>query len=220
MAVSREIDVVFLIADLSGYTALTEAHGGAHAADAVTRYVEIARSNLEPGCRIVERVGDEVLIVASDAAAGVKTALRLRDEIGREPLFPTVRAGIHGGRVVETSEGYFGAPLNLAARIAAHARGGQILCTQSIADTAAHMRGLELRLLGPVRFKNITEPVAVFTIETPRSKDEVSEVDPVCHMQVRAESAPARLPFEAKTYYFCSFSCARKFAASPDSYSE
>jgi class 3 adenylate cyclase len=32
MTVSEEIDAVFLIADLSGYTALTEAHGNLSAA--------------------------------------------------------------------------------------------------------------------------------------------------------------------------------------------
>jgi adenylate cyclase len=218
MSSSREVDVVFVFADLSGYTALTEAHGGSHAADVVTRYLEIAGRNLEPGARIVERVGDEVLIIANEASAAVKTAIRLRDSIAREPLFPMVRAGIHGGRVVETSEGYFGSPLNLAARVAAYARGGQLLCTKPIAHAAARLPDVEIRGLGPVRFKNVSEPVEVFVIDTPRSGEEGCDVDPVCHMQVRAESAPARLPYGTTTYYFCSFACARKFAASPESY--
>jgi adenylate cyclase len=50
----REVDVVFLIADLSGYTALTEAHGGVEAAKVVVRYVELARSALAADARLVE----------------------------------------------------------------------------------------------------------------------------------------------------------------------
>lgn len=54
---AQEIEVVILIADLCGYTALTEAHGNVQAANAVTRYAEIARAALAPGVRLVERVG-------------------------------------------------------------------------------------------------------------------------------------------------------------------
>jgi class 3 adenylate cyclase len=40
---TKEIHGVFLIADLSGYTALTEAHGNISAAQIVKRYVEIVQ---------------------------------------------------------------------------------------------------------------------------------------------------------------------------------
>jgi len=218
MSSSTEVDLVFVFADLSGYTALTEAHGGSRAAEAVARYLEIAERNLEPGARIVQRVGDEVLIVADRALVAVQTAIRIRNSIAREPLFPMVRAGIHGGRVLETSQGYFGSPLNLAARVAAYARGGQILCTKSIAEAAESLPGVGLQPLGAVRFRNVSEAVEVFLIDTARSVDEATELDPVCRMQVRADTAPARLPYGSRTYYFCSFACAQKFAASPATY--
>jgi len=50
--------VVFVIADLSGYTALTEAHGGDEAAMTVARYRKLAEGALADGARIVEQVGD------------------------------------------------------------------------------------------------------------------------------------------------------------------
>ena len=45
----------FLIADLAGYTALTEAMGDMEAAKVIARYVELAHDVLRPGTRIVER---------------------------------------------------------------------------------------------------------------------------------------------------------------------
>lgn len=51
---------VFLIGDLAGYTALTEAHGDMSAAKIVKRYVEIVNDNIFPGTKLVERVGDEI----------------------------------------------------------------------------------------------------------------------------------------------------------------
>lgn len=43
MTNSAEREVVFLVAGLSGYTALTAAHGGESAAGIVTRYFQIAQ---------------------------------------------------------------------------------------------------------------------------------------------------------------------------------
>ncbi len=112
-----EIEIVFLMADLSGYTALTEAHGAVEAARTVTRYLEMARAVLQPGARLVEQVGDEVLIVSEAPEAAVRTALALRDAVEREPLFPALRAGLHAGPVIEQGGRYFGAALNLTARV-------------------------------------------------------------------------------------------------------
>jgi adenylate cyclase len=215
---AEEVEVVFLIADLSGYTALTEVHGNIQAAGAVTRYAEIAHAALQPGARLVERVGDEVVIAAREAAAAVRTAIALRDLIDQEPLFPTVRCGIHAGTVVERGGQYFGGALNLTARVASHARAGQILCTAPVTTLAAALDKVEYQPLGEVRFKNIVDPVLVFEIVVGRRSTEAVVIDPVCRMQVRTEAAPARLPFDGQTYYFCSFDCARAFAERPERY--
>jgi hypothetical protein len=49
---AREVEVTFLMADMSGFTALTETHGDMHAANVATRYVEIAEEVLDPGARL------------------------------------------------------------------------------------------------------------------------------------------------------------------------
>ena len=77
MTGSKERDIVILVADLSGYTALTEAHGNASAAKIVNRYSEIAKESLHAGTRVLERVGDEILFASSDATSIVKTATQV-----------------------------------------------------------------------------------------------------------------------------------------------
>ena len=168
MGLAREVEVAFLMADLSGFTALTETHGDMHAATVAMRYVEIAQSALDPRARLVERVGDQVLIVAPDGDGAVRTAMRVFAAIEREPLFPRLRAGIHGGRVVEPDGRYFGTALNLTARLTAHARAGQILCTEPIAAAAHDLGDAAIQDIGLVRFKNIADPVRVFTEEAYR----------------------------------------------------
>ncbi|MGA6926422.1 MAG: hypothetical protein WBY88_12115 [Desulfosarcina sp.] len=98
---SNERNIVILVADLSGYTALTEAHGNASAAKIINRYSEIAKESLHTDSRVLELVGDEILFESADATSIVKTALRLVNKIESEPFFPTVHAGIHSGKVLE-----------------------------------------------------------------------------------------------------------------------
>lgn len=212
-----EVDVVFLIADLAGYTALTEAHGGTQAAKVIGRYVELAEGALRPGVNLVERVGDELLIVGPEPLAVLETAISLRDIIDTEPMFPGVRMGVQGGRVLRNDGRYYGTALNLTARLAAHARPGQILCSDAMA-AVCETTGIPYRELGPVRFRNLPLPVAVFEIGMSPPRDADSAIDPVCRMHVSATTAPARLPYGGAIHLFCSFDCARAFASAPDSF--
>ena len=215
---SKEIDIILLVADLSGYTALTEAHGNVSAAKVVNRYTEIAKESLYEGTRLIERVGDEILIAGTDAVAILKTALNLVHKIETEPFFPTVHAGIHAGKVLEQNGHYFGSALNIASRVASHARGCQILCTKAVAEMVGEMKDIEFRAIGEVSFKNIFEPVTLFEIITDCRKLEMNVLDPVCRMLVSPESAPAHLKFKSNKYYFCSFECAQKFTSQPNKF--
>ncbi|MBI1736641.1 MAG: YHS domain-containing protein [Candidatus Rokubacteria bacterium] len=217
MTTGTDVERAFLIADLSGYTALTEAHGNLEAAKVVTRYLELARETGDPLVRLVERVGDELVFVSDDSAALVATAARLRDAVEREPRFPRLRAGLNLGPVLEQGGQFFGAALNLAARVAEYARAGQILCTEGIAARVTPLGRFTCRSLGAVRFKNVSGAVTVFEL-VEEAERRAKAIDPVCRMQVDEETAPARLPWAGRTWHFCSFECARAFAGRPEDY--
>jgi class 3 adenylate cyclase len=210
--------VVFVIADLAGYTALTEAHGGDGAATTVARYRDLAERALADGARIVEQVGDELLIVAGDARAAMMSAVRIRAAVDAEPRFPGVRVGIADGPVVERDGRYFGTALNLTARLAARAGADEIFCTAAVAEACRDLAGVAFRGLGALRFKNVPTPVDVFTVVSQQADHQSAALDPVCRMRLDPGAAPARLPFGNTTHYFCSLGCARAFAASPESY--
>lgn len=217
MSPGLEVERAFLIADLSGYTALTEAHGNVEAGKVVTRYLELARASIVPGASLVERVGDELVLVSEAVPPLVATAVRLRDAVEAEPLFPRIRSGLHAGRVLQQDGQFFGAALNVAARLAQHAQAGQILCTEPVAAAVAAEARFGCRPLGTVRFKNLSTPVAVFEVGVDEAR-RAHVIDPVCRMQVDEEAAPARLPWAGRTFHFCSFECARAFAERPEDY--
>ena len=218
MNAARELDLALLIADLCGYTALTETHGALKASETVLRFVHLAKSCLEPGVSIVDSIGDEVFCSGADTLSMVRTGLRLRESIEREPDFPRVSIGIHRGPIVEREGRLFGAPINLTARLAAHAIGGQILCTEPIARAIATSAGVEPRVIGKQQFKNVTYAVALFELVRVSEKRVATVTDPVCRMQVAVDGAAATIVHEGVTYRFCSPECARLFSDAPGLY--
>jgi len=218
MSEAREIDLALLIADLCGYTALTETHGALKASETVLRFVHLAKSCLDPGVSIVDSIGDEVFCSGADTLAVVRTGLRLREAIEREPEFPRVSIGIHRGPIVEREGRLFGAPINLTARLAAHAIGGQILCTEPIARAIGTSAGVEPRPIGKQQFKNVTYAVPLFELVRVSEKPVAPATDPVCRMQVAVDGAVATIVHEGVAYRFCSPECAHLFSDGPGLY--
>lgn len=215
---AREIDRALLFADLSGYTALTEAHGGLKASEIVLRFVALVESSLESAVTIVSSIGDDVFVIGAGTLAVVRTALRLRDAVGREPRFPRIRMGIHRGAIIEREERLFGAPINLAARLCDRAEGGHIFCTNPIAKAVVTLAEIEPRAVGELHFKNVSRPVEVFDLVRVTEKRASAVVDPVCKMQVAANLAAVTIEHAGATYRFCSAECARAFARAPELY--
>jgi len=210
--------LTFLFADLAGFTALTETHGDDDAANVVARFYDLAHASLTGEARLIKTIGDAVMIVADQSPAAVLTALRLVAAVRAETDFPAVRTGLHSGPAVERSSDYFGATVNLAARITAYAHSDQILCTEAVAES---IRSLDIAVIysaGIVSFKNVAQPVALFELEDSQRHMTHHEIDPVCRMGLDPNTAPARLPFRDRLYHFCSFACAQKFAQAPDTY--
>ncbi len=207
-----------IFADLAGYTALTEAHGDANAADIAERFFELTASALKGDARIVKTIGDAVMVITSGASNGLEIGLDVLRLVDHEPHFPGVRVGVHHGTIVERNTDVFGATVNIAARLTAHAHVGQLLTTSTVAALTADHEHLTTTALGPTWLKNVGEPVEVFWIadHTPLAASQV--LDPVCRMFVDAESAPARLPWRERGWHFCSFECAHTFSQDPDRY--
>jgi class 3 adenylate cyclase len=164
----------FLFADLVGFTALAELHGDDVAADVAIRFgAEAARLATEHGARLVKSLGDAVMIRSDDAAGALLLGMRLHEELGTIPGMPPVHVGMHTGRAVEREGDWFGAAVNLAARVSDAARGGELLVTEATVAAAGDVRGVELECLGPQTFKNVSGPTSVYSA---RPAPESSEV--------------------------------------------
>jgi len=69
---------------------------------------------------------------------------------------PPAHVGIHAGPVLFQEGDYFGRTVNIASRIAAYARPGEILCSQEVVDASA-VEGVEFASIGPAELKGVGE---------------------------------------------------------------
>jgi class 3 adenylate cyclase len=174
--------LVFLIADIRGYTHFTEQYGDRAAADLTTRFAAIAREVLDQaGGRFIEARGDEILaafasaeralVAAQDLQAGCEAETRANP--GR-PL--RIGIGLDLGEAVPVEGGgYRGAALNRAARLCSLAAPGEILVSGGVVYVAPAVAGVTYTLRGQEQLKGFDAPVPILlvastatTVEGPR----------------------------------------------------
>ena len=215
----NELKTSFLIADLAGYTSLTETHGNVSAVNLVTRYIEIVQKSLKDDSVLQERVGDEVLIISNRVSCLLDTAKNLVHNIEQEHQFLSVHIGIHTGNVIKQDGNYFGSALNLCSRISSYSRGGQILCSEDVVKDTDNMELYQFIKVGDIRFKNVSEPVTIYELVLDSSNSSIV-VDPVCKMQINKLNSSAKITYNNKIYHFCSSKCLEIFIKNPDYYTQ
>lgn len=210
----------FVFADIAGFTALTEAHGDADAAELAAAFCQDVRDELPAyDGEHVKSIGDALMMRIPQPAAAVELGLRITHELMHAHGAPSVRVGLHHGAAVERDGDYFGASVNLAARLAGEASGGEVLTTAGTAALAGEIEGVGYEPRGRRELRNIREPIElVAAIRTGAASDRRLTLDPVCRMAVDPEHAAGRLQHGERTHWFCSLDCAAAFAKSPERY--
>jgi len=203
--------------DLAGFTALTDVHGDDAAIDLVDDFTALAADACrDTGANLVKTVGDAVMLAASSPGAGLDAVARLFHDAYERDGFPEPRAGLHHGPVVERGGDYFGATVNLAARVAGRAGSGQALVTAAFV-VPAEAAQLDVVVLGSHQMRNVLEPVELWAVELCATNVDVS-VDPVCRMRVDCHAALGSIRHAGIEHRFCSLACVTAFATDPDRY--
>jgi adenylate cyclase len=137
-------------ADLVGFTSLTREIDESGLAALVESFESRASDVIaEAGGRVVKTVGDEVMFVADDPAAGADIGLRLSEEVGGNADLPELRVGLACGPVVSRMGDVYGEPANVAARLTSLARPGSVLVDRHLADALADDDRWRLRRVAP-----------------------------------------------------------------------
>lgn len=199
-----EQEIAILIADLSGYTALTETHGAISAADLIDTYVKLVSDSLVGNASLHQTVGDEVLIISHSPDHLFSTAIMLMKNASIEHNFLQVHGALHYGTIVERNKNLFGSALNLTSRMASHAAAGTFLCSEEFLSALSSTPVNEAISKGKYSFKNVSEEKEVFEITI--DKPQHLYIDPVCRMIISKEKSFIAHPLESDVF-FCSQNC-------------
>lgn len=210
-------EATFLFADIAGFTALTEAHGDEEAVALVDEFTEVVRRELPGiGGEHVKTIGDALMLRIPDPGDAILLAVAISQRTLRSHGAPAVRVGLHHGPAVERQGDYFGATVNLAARVSGVASGGEVLVSGPTAALVPELEGVVYESRGRHELRNVRDPVELFAALRVGATAERLPVDPVCRMIVDPERAPGRLIHDGNAYFFCSLTCAGAFAQNPE----
>jgi predicted ATPase/class 3 adenylate cyclase len=162
--------VSFLFTDIEGSTKLLQQLGGTYG-ELLDDHHRILRDAIEEAGGVrVSTEGDGVFGAFARANDAVTAAASAQLELARK-TWPSqvevrVRMGIHTGEGEVGPDGYVGLAVHRAARIAAVARGGQVLVsdtTRSLVEPSLP-ENLGLRDLGQHRLKDLSDPEHIYQL--------------------------------------------------------
>jgi predicted ATPase/class 3 adenylate cyclase len=151
--------VTFLFTDVEGSTKLLHSLGAEAYAGALAEH----RASIRAACSAeggveVDTQGDAFFFAFPSTKGALAAAQAFTEALASGPI--QVRVGLHTGTPLVTEEGYVGDDVHFAARVAATAHGGQVVCSAATATLVDS----PLTSLGSHRLKDIAEPVSLYQL--------------------------------------------------------
>ena len=163
-----EIDTglrAIMFTDIVGSTDMSTREGDEAVVEMLSSHDRIVRAALQAqGGREVKHTGDGILASFTYVSRAVDCAIEIqRNLAGLDDQEIPTSIGISAGEPITQADDIFGAAVNLAARICAHASGGQILVSGTVRDLSIG-KALEYTDRGAVALKGFDEPVRLFEV--------------------------------------------------------
>ena len=212
----NQLAVAVLFVDLASFTPLTDAMGDVAAAEVIDSFADMVREAAAVGSgRVVKQIGDEFMLVFPTVPVALRFALRLALRAASTPQFPSLRMGANYGTALYREADYLGATVNIAARVTAVAKPGELVVTgdflEGLGDAA-----ITFEELGPRPLKGVLQEVALHRLDLGGPAGQRS--DPVCGMRLEPSEMRLVATWAGSAYEFCSEACRDRFEADPGRY--
>lgn len=159
--------VTLLFTDIEDSTGMMERVGERRAYEIFRDHSAVVRALAEKhGGSVVKSQGDGFMIVFPSAHAGLHCALAMQRAVASRDAEPPlrIRIGLHTGFVIADAGDFFGRNVVLAARIADHASGGEVLVSGALREYTQTDPSFSFESLGELRFKGLLGEQAVYCV--------------------------------------------------------
>jgi len=166
---SVAMNLAVLFADVSGSTRLYETVGDAVAFATVGRCLSLVRASCTGhGGRVVKTIGDEVMAVFPTAdqaaAAAAEMQARVSEQAPVDGVRLAIRVGFHIGPALEVDGDVFGDSVNVAARMAALAKGEQVILSEGTATALSPLLRARIREIDLLTVKGKQKDIGIFEL--------------------------------------------------------
>jgi len=167
-------EVTFCFVDVAGSTRAFQADRQRYPGALAAHHRLVTAAFADAAGVIVETEGDGLFAAFSDPAAALAGCLAAQLAIAGHDWPPGVelrsRMGLHTDTAAPVGDGYVALGVHQAARVAAAAHGGQVLCSADVASKAAGRLppGVGLAELGSFRLKDFDLPAVLFELRHPQ----------------------------------------------------
>jgi adenylate cyclase len=159
------VDVTVCFADLVGFTQLGEAITPAGLGEVAGRLTDHALESARPPARLVKMIGDAALLVSPDSDALILAALELMEAVTEDDKLPALRVGITRGQAISRGGEWYGTPVNIASKLTATVRGGRVLATADVRETAGG--GFTWRKAGRRKLDGVRNGLDLYEVRLP-----------------------------------------------------
>ncbi len=160
--------LAIMFADIAGSTKLYETIGNDRAREVTSRCIALLSAvTAEYKGRVVKTIGDEVMCTFPTADSASQAAVRMQETVADEAASLGnlhIRVGFHFGEVILENGDVFGDAVNLAARMAAQARGDQIITTGETLDAMSPYLRFGSRELITTTVKGKAAPIQIIEL--------------------------------------------------------
>ncbi len=169
----KTTNIAILFADVSGSTRLFEILGDATARLKISETLDtLADVTKEHNGTVIKTIGDEIMCTFPTADAAATAACNMHEALiqditegtGGENTVITIRVGLHYGPAILEGGDVFGDAVNVAARMTAQSKGGQIITTQSTVEKLSPMLRASTRFVDRAPIKGKKEEIDIYEL--------------------------------------------------------
>jgi len=170
---SKTQSLSILFADISGSTRLFETLGDATARHVVSECLNLLSEVTDRhGGTVIKTIGDEVMCTFPDAETAVTAACEMHEAVEEEstgmtkeaPVALRIRIGLHFGQAILDGGDVFGDAVNVAARMAAQSKAGQIITTEYTVDQLPPILKASTRFIDRAPVKGKKETIDIYEV--------------------------------------------------------